>query len=133
MRDNPLLAHVEFGQKTTLEEIASVENDLETKFPLDYKDFLLENNGGEGFINEEYIVFWAAGELVQFNIDYEVSEQAPGLILFGSNGCGEAYAYDLRELSPTIVMIPFIGMDLKYAITLAHTFEEFLIALADKA
>ena len=39
-----------------------------------------------------------------------VSEFAPGLILFGSDGGGEAYAFDVREAVPIIVEVPFIGM-----------------------
>jgi hypothetical protein len=127
-----LLDEFDFEKGATLESIAKVELWAGLELPQDYKDFLLTHNGGEGFVNDEYVIFWAADELAQFNREYEVSEYAPGLLLFGSNGGGEAYAYDLRESPPTIVMVPFIGMALKHTKALARTLEEFIRALAGK-
>lgn len=97
--------------------------------PLEFCEFLSVHNGGEGFVGESYLVIWAAEELAQFNQEYQVSEYAPGLLLFGSDGGGEGYAFDFRQNSPSIVKVPFIGMELKYATPVAKTFSEFFFAL----
>lgn len=100
--------------------------------PVDYLRFLAMHNGGEGFLGtESYVNLWAAEELNLFNFEYEVAINAPGLFLFGSNGGGEAYAFDFRETSKPVVSVPFIGMDLRYARRIALTFESFLTALSD--
>ena len=101
--------------------------DLNVKLPEDYLDFLRLSNGGEGFLSERcYAMLWRAEELDQANRDYHVPEQAPGLYVFGSNGGGEAFAFDLREQNPPIVVVPFIGMELQDALRAAATFSDFL-------
>ena len=46
-----------------------------------------------------------------FNRDYEVESYCPELLLFGSSGGGEAYAFDKRSLPWRVVEVPFVGMD----------------------
>lgn len=127
-----LLKDFEFGKEATQESISSVQDFAGKALPQDYVDFLISHNGGEGFLNDEYVIFWAVDELAQFNKDYEVTEYAPGFFLFGSNGGGEAFAYNLRKLPPEIVMLPFIGMEPKHAKKLAATFKEFIRVLVGK-
>jgi len=50
----------------------------------------------------------------------------PGLLLFGSDGGGEAYGFDMRTPNKHIVQIPFVGMDWADAIAMGSRFEEFL-------
>jgi hypothetical protein len=38
-----------------------------------------------------YLSLWHAAGLVGRNLDYEVAEFAPGIVLFGSNGGGEGF------------------------------------------
>lgn len=89
-------------------------------------------DGGEGFIRpNSYAMLWKIKELLQFNREYAVLEYAPGLLLFGSNGGGKAFAFDLRaEGRSPVVSVPFIGMDLRDALPLAETFDGFLEHLA---
>ncbi|MER8621861.1 SMI1/KNR4 family protein, partial [Mesorhizobium sp. M1409] len=84
---------------------------LGVALPKDYTNFLKEHNGGEGFIGDSYIIFFKAEELVDFNREYEVEKYAPGILLFASNGGGEAYGFDTEDAAMPIVRIPFIGMD----------------------
>lgn len=95
--------------------------------PDDYRSFLADANGGEGFIGAEYLILWKAEELEQFNREYEVETHAPGLFLFGSNGGGEGFGFDTRSMPYKVVQVPFIGMDLKYA---SHVADSFLDLLA---
>jgi len=92
---------------------------------------LKKTNGGEGFIGENYLILWGVEELVQFNNEYEVQDYAPGLVLFGSDGGGEGYAFDTRKTPTSIVQVPFIGMDLMYARPRADSFSEFITKLAE--
>lgn len=75
-------------------------------------------------------MLWRVTELEQFNREYEVQEYAPGLLLFGSNGGGEAFAFDLRTPVRRVVSLPFVGMDLKIATLLGTSFDSFLEHLA---
>lgn len=111
--------------------IKDVESFLGHLLPSDYRCFLRENNGGEGFISDSYLILWRAEELVDFNRDYEVEKYAPGLFLFGSNGGGEGYGFDLRGPEMVVVMVPFVGMSLRYARGIASSFHEFLRQLED--
>lgn len=98
--------------------------------PLEYEQFLRKHNGGEGFVGDNYLVLWRAEELSTFNREYEVDRNAPGLLLFGSNGGGEGYGFDARVAGPPIVRVSFIGMDLRYATPVATDFDELLVLLA---
>jgi hypothetical protein len=60
------------------------------------------------------------------NKAYQVAEYAPGLFLFGSDGGGEAFAFDTRTEAKPIVSVPFVGMELKLARPLGSNFKAFL-------
>jgi hypothetical protein len=107
----------------TLAQLISISG---VTLPADYLNVLAEMNGGEGFVGRNYLVLWKAEELVQFNIEYELDKYAPGLLLFGSNGGGEGFGFDTRSGDYEIVMVPLIGMELKYAHYLADSFLQFL-------
>jgi hypothetical protein len=94
--------------------------------PDDYIEVISEINGGEGFINNEYLILWKPEELLEFNKEYEVEQYAPGIFLFGSNGGGEGFAFDTRTTPYKVVQIPFIGMDLSCASCVADSFLDLL-------
>jgi hypothetical protein len=111
--------------------IAQSQAKLGFPLPVDYLSFLQQMNGGEGFIGEHaYVALWRVEELSDRNLGYEVAEFAPGLLLFGSNGGGEAFGFDTRTGQFRIVAVPFIGFDdLSNAIVIATNFRAFLEAL----
>jgi len=98
---------------------------------MQYRRFMSEQDGGEGFVGGRYLILWRTSELVTFNREYEAWKYAPGLLLFGSNGGGEAFAFDTRDNSMKVVMVPFIGMSLNDAKTVADSFDNFLSNLAN--
>jgi hypothetical protein len=108
--------------EVSLDEIILAEKKLGFSFPKDYIEFLLLSNGGEGSWRERYFILWRVQDLCQFNIEYESHIYAPGLVLFGSNGGGEAYAFDTRSSDLPIVEVPFVGMSLSYATKIADGF-----------
>ncbi|UCI06252.1 SMI1/KNR4 family protein [Mesorhizobium sp. B1-1-8] len=103
---------------------------LGVDLPKDYTDFLKKHNGGEGFVHDNYIIFFKAEELADFNREYEVEKYAPGILLFASNGGGEGYGFDTEDPAMPIVRIPFIGMDRQSAETIARDLADLFAWLA---
>ncbi len=62
----------------------------------------------------------------RWNLKYDVRTFAPELLLFGSDGGGQAFAFDLRDSERTIVEVPFIPLDTEEAQTIGSTFDDFL-------
>jgi hypothetical protein len=104
---------------------------LGVELPKDYTDFLKQHNGGEGFINDSYIIFFKAEELADFNREYEVEKYAPGILLFASNGGGEAYGFDTQDPNMSIVRVPFVGMSRKLALKTARNIADLFSRLAE--
>lgn len=111
-------------------EIDKLQKLLECELPKDYSNFMLSSNGGEGWIGENsYLMLWKIEEILELNSKYNVFDLAPGLLIFGSNGGIDAYAFDTRIEGIPIVDVPFIGMSLNEISYLGGTFEEFLESL----
>lgn len=108
---------------------------MEAKPPDDYLDFMRQSNGGEGFVGPiSYLMLWRAEEIPERNARLEVSERAPSLLLFGSNGGDAAYAFDLASGSRArIVEIPYVDLGQSEAIrACGSSFAEFLRTLAEE-
>ncbi len=106
--------------------IEQFESKANLLLPKDYAGFLQQADGGEGFFGSAYVILWSTDELLEMNRAYQVTEYAPGLFLFGSDGGGEAFAFDTRIASQAIVSVPFVGMELKAARPIASSFIAFL-------
>ncbi|AGF55940.1 hypothetical protein B0P06_005804 [Clostridium saccharoperbutylacetonicum] len=94
------------NEKIDITRILEVEKELKVKFPADYVDFMEKFNGGEGSVGKEYLIMYKINEIIEVNDDCEVSEYVPGIILFGSNGGGEYFAFDYRESEIKYIIIP---------------------------
>jgi len=77
--------------------IADLSARVGVALPESYLEFLRAHNGGEGFIGDNYIVFWEAEEVIDFNREYEVESYAPGIFLFASDGGGEGFGFDTLD------------------------------------
>ncbi|WP_439647489.1 SMI1/KNR4 family protein [Brucepastera parasyntrophica] len=97
--------------------------------PDGYKDFLWKINGSEGMFNQKnYAILWRGEYLQDYNCEYQVEDYLEDMILFGSDGGGEAFAFDkMKEM--IIVRVPFIGMERELAIEITDTFTNFLSLL----
>lgn len=90
--------------------------------------FLARSNGGEGFIGERYVSLWKAEELMTHNLSYKVAEFFPNFFFIGSDGGGEAYAFDISGDNAAIFEVPFIGMP-SDARAIADSFDALLAPL----
>lgn len=124
----------QFGWRpgASAEDVADARKQLRGRLPGDYLDFMTSVDGGQGRIGDGvgYLILWRLNEIYSLNRSYQSDVFAPGLILFGSNGIGEAYAFDTRSSPPPIVSVPFVEMSLEYAVEVAPRFAPFLGALA---
>ena len=105
---------------------------LRNKYPLvpyEYSEFLMQMNGGEhAFSSEESetLVLWPSDEVTENTEAYAVPEFAPGLILIGSDGGGEAFAFNTNKNSLPVVMVPFGDLSFESCILQAHSFKEWI-------
>jgi hypothetical protein len=110
--------------------IEALEHQLGEKLPVAYVGFLKKTNGGEGFIGKEaYMILWAVEDIASMNHAYEAQKYTPGLLLFGSDGGGEAFGFDTRSRQWPIVQVPFVGMAWHLAQPIGAAFDEFLVRL----
>ena len=70
--------------------------------------------------------FWPLDELGKYNLEYQVSEYAPGYFGFGTSGGGEMFA-----VSPigAVVCLPFIGMSQTAELHIASSWPAFVSML----
>ncbi len=94
----------------TKEALQSLIAALPKHLPDEYIAFLARSNGGEGFVGERYVSLWKAEELITRNLGYKVTEFFPNFFFIGSDGGGEAYAFDISGDDATVFEVPFIGM-----------------------
>lgn len=113
-------------------EIAALVGDAPLRLPKGYLELLAVTNGGEGDLGVKpgWLAIWPASEVMQNNAGYQVADNTPGLLGFGSNGGGELLAFDARGSEPwPVAMVPFIPMQIDEAIQIAPEFDKFLEAI----
>ena len=108
----------------TASAIETVEKFFNLKLPVDYKEFLQFSNGLEGETADSYLVLWTAEELIELNRAYNVKEFVSNIIIIGSDGAENAFAFDTIDMS--IVRLPFIGMGHIASEKFSNTFAGFL-------
>jgi SMI1 / KNR4 family (SUKH-1) len=112
-------------------ELEQFRQEVGFDLPRDYVEFLQQSDGGEGWIGPNaYVIFYRLTELAEWIKVYQFDEFARGFFIFGSDGGGEAYAFDIRTSAMPIVMFPFIGLDPDVVDVMAPTFTQFLEVLA---
>ena len=114
----------------TAEQIAAFATASRLTLPQDYTAFLKQANGGEGMVGPNaYLILFAVDELASLNKAYQVEDYVPGLLIFGSDGGGEAYAFHTRD-AMRVVRMPFVGMDPSTVEALVDDFTAFIEYLA---
>lgn len=119
-----LASQFDLVSPATLSAIETAEKFFDLTLPTDYKEFLQVTNGVEGKTKDNYLVLWGAEELVELNQKYNVKEFILNIVIIGSDGAEDAFAFDTTNMN--VVKLPFIGMGHIPNEKLSDTFEDFL-------
>jgi hypothetical protein len=92
------------------EDIAALSASVGQALPDDYVSFVQKADGAEGWVGDDYIALWPVQEVIATNEELAVATHAPDLLLIGTDGGGEAFAFDLRSAPWPIVMVPLVGL-----------------------
>ncbi len=106
--------------------IEAAENRLRQRFPEDYRTFLKSENGLEKWFGDVYLSLYTIEQVVELNEIHEHLVYQPELIHIGSDGGGEAIAFDFRQDPPTVILVNLASTDWSEAILQAESFTEFM-------
>lgn len=109
-------------------EFAGPPVDFFQRLPSEALEGIVEFGGREGFLGETYLRLYRLQELVSLNLAYEVPTLLPDVIVFGSNGVGEAFAF--RLVDSAVVQVPFLPLQAELIEHQAINFAEFVRSLA---
>lgn len=114
------------------QDIDILISESKVSLPPGYVEFMRRSDGAEGPVGRKgrYLVLWPVAEIIRLNEQYHIDEFAPHLLLFGSDGGGEAFAFDRRTDPATIVRAPFVGLDEE--VRYGARFDEFLARLSEE-
>jgi hypothetical protein len=100
-----LLASLKQNEPASDLAIASFERAFGRRLPDDYREFVRFANGAEGFVGDSYVMFYDLDHVLE---RHRLSDESAHLAI-GSNGGGEAFAFDYNHAPPSVVLMPFIG------------------------
>ena len=106
--------------------IEAAENRLRQRFPDDYRTFLRSENGLERWFGVLYLSLYTIEQVVELNETHEHLAYQPELIHIGSDGGGEAIAFDFRQDPPTVTLVNLVSTDWSEVILQAESFTEFM-------
>jgi cell wall assembly regulator SMI1 len=66
------------------------------KLPADYQELLEKSNGGGLYGYSTTLVIWSVKEVTQLHEEGDYYEYIPESLIFGSDGGGTVYCFDLR-------------------------------------
>lgn len=121
-----LMENMQFSEPADNSEIEDTERNLGIRFTEQYKEFLRKTDGAEGPIGKNgYMSLWPIKLVGEINSGSKTRSFLPGLIMFGSDGGDETYAFDYNNKS-VILDVPFAACDMEETEVVAETFEEFI-------
>jgi hypothetical protein len=110
--------------------IEDIEKKIGFELPHDYKYYICNYNGFEGFIGEEFFKLWNIDFIIETNIAYQIIESLPSTFGIGSNGSSEFMAIEaVGQNNHHIVLSPFIDLDKQYNKEIGYSFTDTLIRL----
>lgn len=92
-----LLSHPKWSKRlpATADEIKAME-DRFGPLPADYKALLEQSNGGSIYGFSTSFIVWSTKEVIQHHKEGDYYEYIPASVIFGSDGGGTIYCFDLR-------------------------------------
>jgi hypothetical protein len=115
-------------------ELAGFKASLNADMPGDYLAFMQGANGGAGWIGGTvtWLTLWPLRDMKRLHRAYRVKRFAPGLIIFGTNGFSDAYAFDTAFDPWPVIQLPFMEMNIDLGVEIAPNFLEFLRVLQSR-
>lgn len=137
MKNEKSTVHIllkKYGIRKRTESITDQVGLVEQKFgfclPRDYIEFASNYFGFEKFIGEEFLRLWNLEELIQMNIDYEITTELDNTIGIGTNGASEFIAIEkIAKENFRVVLSPFIDLNKECHIDIGSSFTNFLLRL----
>lgn len=125
---NELFKGFNFNEKTDfhINEVNSL------KLPNDYLEFMSLHDGGEGPVGEYgYARIFSLEELEEMNDEYDVKNNWPGYIVFGSDMGGMLLAYNPEKEIYCEIDSCNTGEDTYF--TICNSLEEFFVAFDEES
>jgi len=113
------------NKETNLNDIVIVEEQLHIVFPEDYLEFLKWSNGGEGYIEKNYVSLWKVEDLEVLNREYQIQTYlSKGYLGIGTDGGGICYGFCL-EKQFAIFKCPLGDLDINEITIVANSIKDF--------
>ena len=113
------------NKETNLNDIGIVEKQLHIAFPEDYLEFLKWSNGGEGYIEKNYVSLWKVEDLEVLNREYQIQTYlSKGYLGIGTDGGGICYGFCL-EKQFAIFKCPLGDLDINEITIVANSIKDF--------
>jgi len=100
------------------------------RLPHDLRAFLEKHDGGRGKLGSRPVTLWSAEQIAREQEVQEVSLATPGLLLFGTDGGAEGYAYLSRLQRARYGRISLLAAGAHEFESLGDSLEELFTALA---
>jgi len=110
----------------TEQDLLRLEEGLNASLPSWYKRFVVEIGSGEGSTADGCVILYRASSLLAMHAEEENGFRPLGLFLFGTNGGGEAFTFDLRASSRDIVMFQFVSNYLTDGVVIGRELDDLL-------
>jgi len=115
------------------DQLSRLESEAGVRLPKEYVEFMRMVDGYAGQVGGKgYVDIMTIDEAIRTNSAHKIRETMHGLLLFASDGGGEAFAFDLRGDEVTVVQVPWVGMDWECANKVGTSFMDFLEQLAQQ-
>jgi hypothetical protein len=98
--------------------------------PQDYIGFMRQSNGASGPIGSHYLIIYSTLTACRLNEmkeedAIEMGNRTRYFFIFGSNGGGLSYAFDLQQEAETIVEVDSLDVGFENTAVRAHSLAEF--------
>src|SRR4051812_49304183 len=87
------------------DDILRAEQHLGRRLPDDFRSFVRQDDGHEGWFGEMYLMIFRTETIAELHPVHDDAVHMPGFVAFGSDGGGELFGFDFRQDPPVVVMV----------------------------
>jgi len=116
----------------TEDNLKILEQRIDICLPVEYREFMLNSNGAEGFIGNSYLQIWSVEQTMKLNERSAADEtlclfnESKPVVCFASDGGGTYYAFDKRTDDSSIIAFSAISIVSEEHEQCGDTFNKFL-------